>query len=429
MKAASGKSKDGLERSIGLFGAVAYGVGTIVGAGVYALIGPGVANAGNAVWLAFVIAAVIASFTGLCYAKLSSIYPTAGAEYDYVGQATKSKFLAFVVGWLVILSAIISVAAVALGFGGYLQAITGVPGPLFAIGLIMVMSAVNFMGIKESLVANIVLTIIEVAGVVIIIFLGAGSLGTVDYLETPNGLDGIMAAVGVIFFAFIGFEGLVKIGEETKDPARTIPRALILSMIISTTLYVLAALSVVSLLPHQELAGSSAALADAAEAAGGAQVGLAMSMIALISTANTVLILLIATSRIAYGMSKRSALPVFLSRVHPREKTPHFAIAVSMALAILFCAFGDIKFVANMANYTIFIVFLAVDAALLLLWRRNVVKGRWFVVPAILGVASSLVMLTQFDLVVTVLSLAVTAMGALAYRLISPQLRSGLIRT
>ncbi|HPP44929.1 MAG TPA: amino acid permease, partial [Methanomassiliicoccaceae archaeon] len=98
------RGKGELRRSIGLFGAVAYGVGTIVGAGVYALMGPGVSNAGNAVWLAFVMAAVIASFTGLCYAKLSSILPTAGAEYDYVGEATKSKFLAFMVGWLVILS-------------------------------------------------------------------------------------------------------------------------------------------------------------------------------------------------------------------------------------------------------------------------------------------------------------------------------------
>ena len=320
MDAGSGKANGGLERSIGLFGAVAYGVGTIVGAGVYALMGPGVANAGNAVWLAFVLAAIIASFTGLCYAKRSSVYPTAGAEYDYVGEATGNKFLAFVVGWLVILSAIISVAAVALGFGGYLQALTGVPAVMYAAVLIAAMSVINFMGIKESIVANVVLTAIEVAGVVIIIFLGVGSLGSVDYLEIPHGVEGIVGAVGVIFFAFIGFEGLVKIGEETKDPTRTIPRALILSLIISTALYVVAALSVVSVLPYKELAGSTSALADVAEAAAGPGRGWPCSLIALISTANTVLILSIATSGIAYGMSKRSALPEFLSRVHPARR-------------------------------------------------------------------------------------------------------------
>lgn len=428
MEAGNGEANGGLKRSIGLFGAVAYGVGTIIGAGVYALMGPGVANASNAVWLAFLLAAIIASFTGLCYAKLSSVYPTAGAEYDYVGEATGSKFLAFVVGWLVILSSIISMAAVALGFGGYLQAITGTPAVLFAATLIVIMSAINFMGIKESIIANIVLTTIEVAGVAIIIFLGAGSLGTVDYFEAPRGMDGIVAAVGVIFFAFIGFEGLVKIGEEVKDPARTIPRALILSLIISTALYVAAALSVVSVVPYQELAGSTSALADVAEAAAGPEAGLAMSLIALISTANTVLILSIATSRIAYGMSKRSALPEFLSRVHPREKTPHFAILTSSVLALLFCIAGDIEFVANMANYTMFIVFLAVDASLLMLWRRDIVKGAWFALAAVLGVAASLAMLTQFDLGVTLLSLGMTLLGMLAYKLISPHLRSEPIR-
>ena len=130
-----------------------------------------------------------------------------------------------------------------------------------------------------------------------------------------------------------------------------------------------------SVVPYQDLVGSSSALADVAAAAAGPEMGVAMSMIALISTANTVLILSIATSRIAYGMSKRSALPEFLSRVHSRGKTPHFAILTSTVLAILLCTIGNIEFVANVANYTIFIVFLAVDAALLILWRKKAVKG------------------------------------------------------
>ena len=315
----------------------------------------------------------ILHWTMLCQAVIHT--PYRGAEYDYVGEATKSKFLAFMVGWLVILSSIASVSAVALGFGGYLQAITGVPALFFAIALIIAMSAVNFIGIEESVAANIVLTIIEVAGIAIIIILGAEFLGTVDYLETPTGVGGIVSAVGVIFFAFVGFEGLVKIGEETKEPTKTIPRALILSLVISTALYVAAAISVVSVVPYQDLVGSSSALADVAAAAAGPEMGVAMSMIALISTANTVLILSIATSRIAYGMSKRSALPEFLSRVHSRGKTPHFAILTSTVLAILLCTIGNIEFVANVANYTIFIVFLAVDAALLILWRKKAVKG------------------------------------------------------
>ncbi|NLI74417.1 MAG: amino acid permease [Euryarchaeota archaeon] len=417
----------GLERGVGLFGAVSYGVGTIVGAGVYALMGPGVANAGNAVWLAFVIAAIIASFTGLCYAKLASICPTAGAEYDYVGGATNSRFWSFVVGWLVILSAVISMAAVALGFGGYLQALTNMPATLFAAILIIAMSIVNFRGIRESVIANIILTTIGVAGVVITILLGAESLGNVDYFEIPKGMNGLIGAVGVIFFAFIGFEGLVKIGEETKDPTKTIPRALLLSIVISTSLYVMAALSVVSVVPHGELAGSTSALADVARVAGGPELGLAMTLIALTSTSSTVLVLSISTSRIAYGMSVRSALPAVFSKIHPREKTPHIAILISSILALLFCAVGDIEFVANVANYTIFMVFLAVDLALLILWRKGIIEEIWFALAGILGVITSLIMLTQFDLKVTLLSLTGAILGMLAYRFFSPYLRPGAI--
>jgi len=412
-----------LKRGVGLFGAVAYGVGTIIGAGVYALIGPGAANAGNAVWLAFLLAAVVASFTGLCYAKLAALFPVSGAEYVYVEEASNSRFLAFIVGWLVILSGIVSVSAVALGFGGYLQAYTGLPRELLAIALIAVMSMINFLGIKESVVANIVLTAIELAGIAIMIFLGASFLGSVDYLESPTGLAGVVGAIGVIFFAFIGFEGLVKIGEETTDPTHAIPRALILSLAISTLLYVLVALSVVSIMPYQEIAASSSPLAVVAERAAGAEVGHALALIALISTANTVLIVLIATSRIAYGMSRRSVLPEFLSRVHHRRATPHYAIVLSMLAAALFCFVGDIEFTAEVANYTIFIVFLAVDLALVVLWRRKVIAARWTVMAAVLGAVSSLVMLTQFSFEVSVLSLAITGGGAILYLFIAPRLR------
>lgn len=418
---AEGKAE--LKREVGLFGAVAYGVGTIIGAGVYALIGPGAGNAGNALWLAFVVAAVVASFTGLCYAKLSSIFPVAGAEYIYVEEAFRSRFWAFLVGWLVIISGIISISAVALGFGGYLFAYTGIPREFIAAALIALLSVVNYLGIKESIIANIVLTIIELVGIAIMVFLGIGFLGQVDYVESPQGFNGIIAAVGVIFFAFIGFEGLVKIGEETSDPTRTIPRALIISLAVSTVLYVLVALAVVSIVPFEQLAASSSPLALVAERAAGPEAGAFLSLIALLSTANTVLIVLVATSRIAYGMSKESVLPYAFSQVHPVRGTPRTAILFTMALAILFAFVGNIEFTANIANYTIFIVFLAVDAALIALWRAKVVKTKGIVVVATLGVVSSLVMLTQFDLEIVLVSLALTGAGALVYRLVAWDLR------
>jgi APA family basic amino acid/polyamine antiporter len=403
---------DGLRREIGLFGAIAYGVGTILGAGIYALIGVAAGKAGNAVWLAFAIAAAIALLSGLSYAKLSSFFPSSGAEYVYVQEAFGSKFWAFIVGWLVLISSIISGAAVALGFGGYLFSIIGLPVALGASVLIVSMSLVNYVGIKESLAVNVILTLIELLGIVIVIFLGVGFLGTVDLLESPTGASGVIAAVGVIFFAFIGFESLVKIGDETKDPTTTIPRALILSVIITAIIYVLVSISVVSIVPYDQLASSNSPLADVALAASGPEASLLLSAIALVATANTVLIILIASSRIAYGMSARSALPRFLSRVNPRRGTPLSAIVLTMVASLLFCFLGGIELTAKVANFTIFLVFLAVNLAVIQLARRGQPMGRYFILAAALGTATSVAMMTQFGWEVALLSLLMTAAGA-----------------
>ncbi len=403
---------EGLRREIGLFGAVAYGVGTILGAGVYALIGVAAGVAGNAVWLAFAIAALIALFSGLSYAKLASIFPSSGGEYVYVEQAFGTRFWAFIVGWLVLISSIISGAAVALGFGGYLYGLTGVPTSVGATMLILVMAAINYVGIKESLAVNVILTLIELLGVLIVIFLGVGFLGTVDYVEMPNGLSGVVSAVGLIFFAFIGFEGLVKIGDEAKDPTRTIPRALLLSLLITAALYVLVALSVISILPHQELSASASPLSDVALAASGEGMSLLLSAIALLATANTVLIILIASSRIAYGMSVRSALPRFLSQVNPGRGTPLAAIAMTAVASLLFCFLGGIELTANVANFTIFMVFLAVNLSVLQFSRKGHLMGRTYVLSAVVGSLTSLAMLFQFGWEVVLLSAVLTVLGA-----------------
>jgi len=403
---------ESLRREIGLFGAVAYGVGTILGAGVYALIGVASGYAGNAVWLSFAIAAGIALFSGLSYAKLASIFPSSGAEYVYVEQAFGSRFWAFIIGWLVLISSIISGAAVALGFGGYLYGLSGIPVAVGASMLLVAMAAINYLGIKESLAVNVLLTLIELLGVLIVIVLGAGYLGAVDYGEMPNGLTGVIGAVGLIFFAFIGFESLAKIGDEAKDPTRTIPRALILSLLITAALYVLVALSVVSIVPYQDLAASASPLSEVALAASGQGVSLLLSVIALLATANTVLIILIASSRIAYGMSVRSALPSFLSQVHPDRGTPLAAIVLTAVASILFAFLGGIELTANVANFTIFMVFLAVNLSVIQFSRKGLRMGRRYVLSAAIGSLSSLAMLTQFQWEVVLLSLVIAAMGA-----------------
>jgi APA family basic amino acid/polyamine antiporter len=414
-----------LRREIGLVGAISYGVGMIVGAGIYALVGKVAGYSGNAIWVSFLLGAVIASFTGLSYAELSRMLPTAGAEYDYVLKASRRRFLAFIVGWLVILTGVVGAATVALGFAGYLRSSISFAEPIMATLLLLGLSLVSYWGIKKSIWLNALFTATEVIGLLIVIIIGLPYLGSVNYLEQPQGFQGIIFATALVFFAYLGFEGIVKIGEETKEPERTIPKAIMASIIITTVLYSLVGIVAVSVMPHAQLAASSAPMADIALTAGGQQLYIILSAISLLATTNTVLISLIATSRIIYGVAKSNSIK-FLSRVHRKKGTPHYAILVTAAMAIPFTFLGDIELVASVTNFITFIVFFAVNVTVLVLVQQGACcRGplrhgnvKRFPLIAILGATSSLLMLLQFSLLVAVISFLTAGIGALVYRLI-----------
>ena len=224
-----------LKRSLGLLEVTFSGMGVILGAGIYALIGEAAGLAGNAVWLSFVLAALVAVFTGLSYAELASLFPRASAEYEYIGQAF-SRNWAFIIGWLIISSGVISTAAVALGFAGYFRAISGMPLVSSALLLIALLALVNLRRSQAVCLVGHLFYLDRIPGLVIIILIGLPILGSVDYLEMPFGFSGIFQAAALIFFAFIGFEEMVKLSEETREPEKTIPRALILAVSASIIL-------------------------------------------------------------------------------------------------------------------------------------------------------------------------------------------------
>jgi len=317
-----------LTRHMGLFHLTMYGVGLILGAGIYVLIGEAAGFAGNSMWISFLLGTVVAIFAGLSYAELSALYPKAAAEYTFVKNAFKNHFFGFIIGWLTAITSIIVAATVALGFGGYLTQFVDLPITIGAILLIGILSIVNFIGIKESAWDNTIFALITAAGLVLTIFLGftIEPVESVDYFEAPNGTTGIILAFVLIFFAFIGFEDMANVAEEVKRPRKTIPRAIILSVVITGAIYVLVSLSVVRILSWEELAASSAPLADVAHSVLGINGSVTLSLIALFATASTVLITLVAGARILYGMAKSNSLPQILSRIHPKTKTPWIAV-------------------------------------------------------------------------------------------------------
>jgi len=256
-----------LQRTLGLFEITLSGIGTIVGAGIYALIGEAAGLAGNAVWISFALSAVAAIFTGLSYAELAAMFPRASAEYEYASQAF-GRLPAFIIGWLIILSGVIGAAIVSLGFAGYFGALTGASPLPSALLLLASLSAVISASIKQSARMAMALTSIGVLGLVFIILLGAPDLSRTNLLEmSPLGFSGIFQASALIFFAFLGFEEIVKLTEEAKDPEKNIPRGLILAISASIVLYIMVALSAVSILGWERLSQSSAPFADIARSA------------------------------------------------------------------------------------------------------------------------------------------------------------------
>jgi len=413
--------KIALKRELGLLEVTLSGVGIILGAGIYALIGKAAGLAGNSIWISFALSALIAVFTGLSYAELSSMFPKASAEYEYVTNAF-SKKLAFIIGWLIIWSGVFGASTVALGFAGYFNAIFDVPVKISALVLIAALSFIILYGIKESAWFAITATLIEAAGLVIIIFIGLPYLGNVDYFEMPHGLEGVFEASALVFFAYIGFEGIVKLSEETKAPEKTIPRGLILAILISIILYVLVAISAVSVVGWERLSTSEAPFADLAFSVLGRDGFIVLSVIALFATANTVLLMLIAASRITYGMADSFSLPGVLAQVHPSRRTPWIAILSMMALSMVFVFAGDIKFVANVTNFTIFVTFIVVNAALIMLRYTKPELERPFKVPLtigkfpvlpLLGLAFCIFMLAQLSLQVLAVGMMVTVLGGL----------------
>ncbi len=415
-----------LKRALGLFETTMYGIGIILGAGIYVLIGKAAGVSGNAVWLAFLAAAVVAALTGLSYAELSSMFPKAAAEYVYTRKAFNNKTFSFMIGWLMLFVLTVASAAVSLGFGGYFSVLFGTPLVPAALFLVIALSALNFWGIKESAWMNILFTLIELTGLLIIIFFGMQHLGSVNYFEMPEGFGGIMSATILVFFAYLGFEDLVNISEEVKNPKRTVPKAVIYSIAITTVIYILVALSSVSIIPWQQLGISKAPLADVANAAWPGSAAM-LSVIALFATANTVLFLMVACSRVLYGMAKQGAMPKKLCVVHSSRCTPWIAIFVVMFAVLGFVTIGNIKTVAEMTNWGSFFVFCSVNLSLICLRKTKPKVRRPFKVPLHIGwvpllpTAGALFcifMLAQFDVGMTLMGICILASGIVAHKTI-----------
>ncbi len=401
-------------------------MGIILGAGIYALIGEAAGIAGHSVWLSFVLAAVIAMFTAFSYAELTTLFPKSAAEFIYVQETTESKAAAFFIGYVSILTGIISASAVALGFAAYCKLFISINPVWLAAGIIILMTLINLKGIVESAFLNTIFTLIEVGGLFFIIITGWKFIGNTNLLSDINNqpiqsfkqFNSIISATSLIFFAYIGFEDVANIAEETKNPKKVIPAALILSLLISTVIYILVTIVAVSVVPPAQLALSSQSAVVsqgplalvATQAMNNPAAGNLFTFVALFATANTILVLLIVSSRMMYGIAREKCLPAVLGRVHRVNQTPVAAIILTSSVAIIFVFKGDLGEIAKLTNVGVFLSFLAVNLSLII-YRykhrlsnvydsnlfRSPVNYKWFPLMAFAGSAFCLgMLLTQF---------------------------------
>lgn len=404
-----------------------YGTGMILGAGIYSIIGQAAGLAGDGVWMGFILAAMAAVLTAFSYAELAAMYPTAGAEYIYLRKAFSSRrWIAATIGLVVIFAGSASVATVGLAFSSYFQHFIETPRWMVAVGLLLFFTAVNILGIRQSSWTNAVFTVIEALGLVLFIWLGfqAPSFGKA-LLEVPT--LGTLSSAALIIFAFLGFENIVSLAEEAKQPERDIPRAIFFSLSISTLLYILVSLAAVALMPPSELAQTESALIDASlksSEQSSEMIARILGGIALFSTANTALIGLITVSRIIYGVSKDKSLPALFSRTLTGRKTPWIAALGALALSLMLLSLGRVEILASVASFTTMIVFIAVNIAVIRLRVIEPKQKRPFRLPLtiksipilpLLAIAVCFTFLFQFERLIYATGLAAFAASAAIY--------------
>jgi amino acid transporter len=382
-----------------------YGVGVILGAGIYSILGQAAGIAGEALWWSFLLASFAALLTGLSYAELATMFPQAGAEYVYLRAAwPRVSWLPGTLGWVLIATGVATTATVALAFAGYARVFVPLPLWMIAATLVAAVFALNVLGVQEASWVNIVFTLIEAAGLVALVVVGARDPDFGRIFAAPPHA-GVLGGAALIFFAYLGFEEIANLAEEAKRPAHDLPRAILIAVAVSTTLYVLVAVASVALLEPSRLARSASPLADAMAVAAPRLAGV-LAGIALFATANTALIAIMAASRLLFAMARGGDAPPLLARTLPGRKTPATALLLVAAGALACFPLGGVGLVGSVASLLALITFASVNAALVRLRLTRPDHVRPFRVPlslgrvpapTVLGLLVVLTVLTRFE--------------------------------
>jgi len=363
--------KPSLQRRLSLPLLILYGLGVTVGAGIYVLVGAAAAKAGFYAPVSFLLAALVVAFTGFTYSELSTRFPVSAGEAAYVRNGFNSGMLAMIVGLMVAASGVVSAAAISIGAAAYLEKLIPVSPDILTIVIVLVLGLTAAWGILESVTLAAIITLVEVGGLCFVVFYGftlkPDMLGEIGRLIPPlemGAWTGIVSAGLLAFFAFVGFEDMANVAEEVKDPRKNMPRAIILTLVIATVIYLAVVSVTILIVPMDVLRHSSAPLILIFENAGDTTKGI-FNAIATIATINGVLIQMIMASRVLYGLACQGNLPKKIAYIHPVTRTPLVATGLVVAIILVLALFLPIAELAETTSLIVLIVFMSVNLALI----------------------------------------------------------------
>ncbi|AZI57075.1 amino acid permease [Nakamurella antarctica] len=381
-------------------------LGDVLGAGIYALVGKVAGEVGGAIWVPLLVALFLAMLTAASYAELVTKYPKAGGAALFAERAFKLPWLSFLVGFCMLAAGVTSAAGLSLAFAGdYLKPFLDVPAVPAALIFLVLVAFINARGVKESVRANVIMTVIEVSGLVLVIVLVGLMLGNgdgdvsrvVEFNPEVSPAAGILAASLLAYYSFVGFETSANVAEEVRDVHRVYPKALFASLLTAGVIYVLIGLASSIALSPEELNESSGPLLQVVQATGFGVPDWLFGLIALVAVANGALLTMIMASRLTFGMAEQSLLPRALGRVLPKRQTPWVAIIVTTVAAMALTATGDLQSLAETVVLLLLFVFISTNVAVLVL-RRDKVEHKHFRAPTVipyLALASCALLLTQ----------------------------------
>ena len=393
-----------LKRAIGLPRLVLYGLGTTIGAGIYVLVGETAGRAGEFAPVSFAISALVMAFSAASFAEFSGRVPQSAGEAVYVDEGFRKPWLAALTGYAIILAATVAAAAICLGCAGYVAQLLPIPEPVIVLMLFVFMGLLAIWGIQESITVASILTLVEVIGLLVIV--GAGfrenpaMLSDVTALVPEYSNDvawtGVIGASLIAFFAFIGFDDVVNVVEETVNPAKVMPWAIGITLVVVTVLYVLVSIVAVDALPLEELSASKAPIGLLFERLTGIS-PVTITLVAIAATMNGIVIQIIMASRVAYGLSRRHYLPQLLASVNPLTRTPIFSTVGVTLAGLVLALFIPLDRLAEFTSQLILFIFVLVNISLILIkYRGDEPPEGIFIIPAwvpVVGAISCLALL------------------------------------